>query len=100
MTRTQTLRRLRRDFQTGKRGHLNIGDEDIGPGLLHRAQCFIATARPGDNLDVVFHLEQSSECTQNHGLVFGNDDTNFVALAAGHLLSFAEQRQRVRAVNE
>ena len=87
MTRTGNIAPLQlgSNFQPGKRGHLNVGDEDIGSRLLNRAQGFVAVARPGDDLDVVFHLEQRSQRTQNHGLVFGNDDSNLVALGAGHL---------------
>ena len=33
----------------------------------------VARACAGDDLDVVFHLEQRGERSQHHGLVFGDD---------------------------
>ena len=71
-----------------------------GRSLLHGAQRFVAVARAGDDLDVVFHFEQRGERAQHHGLVFGDDDADFVALGAGHALSFAERRRLAREANE
>ena len=95
MTRTGTRAALQlgRDFEAGERGHFNVGDEDVGPRLLHRAQSFVAVARARDDLDVIFHFEQRGERAQHHGLVFGDDDPDFVALGGRHALSFAERRR-------
>ena len=62
------------NFQARQRGHFDVGDEHVGPGLLHHAQGLVAGARAGDDLDVVFHFEQCGERAQDHGLVFGEDD--------------------------
>src|SRR5271165_6186361 len=53
---TATLQ-LGRNFQASERGHLNVGDEDVGPRLLHRAESFVTVARPRNDLDVIFHFE-------------------------------------------
>ena len=61
-----------------------------GRDLLHDAQGFVAVAGAGDDLDVVFHLEQRGERAQDHGLIFGNDDADFVALGAAACLSVSQ----------
>ena len=57
-------------------------------------------AGAGDDLDVVFHLQQCGQRAQHHGLVFGNDHADLVALGARHVLSFAERRRPGRVANE
>ena len=64
-----------------------------GRMLLHDAQGFVAGAGAGDDLDVVFHFEQGGERAEDHGLIFGDDYADLVAVGGGHALSFAEQRR-------
>ena len=46
----------------------------------------------GDDLDVVFHFEQRGERAEDHGLVFGKDDADLVALGAGAMPSVSQSR--------
>ena len=80
--------------------HLDVGDEDLRPDLLHRAQRFVAVAGARDDLDVVFHFQQRRQRSQNHRLIFRDDYPNLVAPGARHVLSFAERRPPEREANE
>ena len=62
-------------------------------------QCFLAVARTGDDFNIVFHFEQSGQRPRHHGLIFGDDDPDLIALGACHALSFAERRRRGREAN-
>ena len=86
-------------LQAGHAGHLDVGNEDVGTGLLDHLQCFTTSAGASDYLDVALHVEQGSECPQHHGLVFGNDHADLVAFPTRHALSFAEQRRLRREAN-
>ncbi len=72
------------NFQAGQLGHLDVGDEDVRSILLHQLQGLVAGARAGDDLDVVLHFQQCGQRPQHHGLVFGDDYPDLVALGACH----------------
>ena len=68
--------------------------------LLDKLERFVARTRAGNDLDIVFHLQQCRKRAENHGLIFGEDDSYLVALGTRHAASFAERRRLGRAVIE
>src|SRR5580658_3333475 len=63
-------------FKAGALGHFDIGNENVGHALLGELESFASVGGLGDYGDVGFEIEEGGECSAEHGLVFGEENTN------------------------
>ena len=70
-------------LEAGHGGHLDVGEDDVGVDLANLLERLLAVGGGGDDIDVVFEIEESRQGAQHQALILGDDDSNHLLGSGG-----------------
>jgi hypothetical protein len=67
---------VRRQLEPGHEGHFDVRNENVGGETNYCVEGIATVGSAGHDGDVGFEFKQCGKRAEDHGLVFGEDDTN------------------------